>query len=267
MTWGVWRSASGFGPQIGGVVNVPADAAPSGGFADIFGANLVAWYDASDAASITHVGGAVSQWNDISGNGAHLTQATGANQPTYSATGLGGAQPAITFDGVDNWMETAATAVAPGAVSVFAAFFVGRWSDAGSDAYARLVTYRANGQANDYDNAASAVLITRDASSTQINSYRNEPLAAEVIPYDTTVRLAVVWSSGDVNKIYLDNVAAPLDNHLGGNLGATGALAVGGMFGTVFAEMVACEIAFVKIEPSGTQLSDVETMLAAKWTA
>jgi hypothetical protein len=26
MTWGVWRSASGFGPQIGGVVNVPADA-------------------------------------------------------------------------------------------------------------------------------------------------------------------------------------------------------------------------------------------------
>jgi hypothetical protein len=27
MTWGVWRSASGFGPQIGGVVDVPASAA------------------------------------------------------------------------------------------------------------------------------------------------------------------------------------------------------------------------------------------------
>jgi hypothetical protein len=27
MTWGVWRSASGFGPQIGGVVDVPASSA------------------------------------------------------------------------------------------------------------------------------------------------------------------------------------------------------------------------------------------------
>jgi hypothetical protein len=29
MTWGVWRSASGFGSQIGGVVNVPADVGSS----------------------------------------------------------------------------------------------------------------------------------------------------------------------------------------------------------------------------------------------
>jgi hypothetical protein len=46
MTWGVWRSASGFGPQIGGVVNVPADV---GGGPVVF-----------DAASSEIAGGATN---------------------------------------------------------------------------------------------------------------------------------------------------------------------------------------------------------------
>ena len=45
-------------------------------------AGLVAWYDASDAGSITESSGAVSQWDDLSGNGYHLTQSTGSLQPT-----------------------------------------------------------------------------------------------------------------------------------------------------------------------------------------
>ena len=41
-----------------------------------------AWYDAADAATITASGGRVSQWDDKSSNGYHMTQATEANQPT-----------------------------------------------------------------------------------------------------------------------------------------------------------------------------------------
>ena len=48
---------------------------------------LVAHYDARVASSITIVTG-VSQWNDLSGNGNHLKQATGAKQPTQSGGGL-----------------------------------------------------------------------------------------------------------------------------------------------------------------------------------
>lgn len=44
--------------------------------------DLGAWYDASDTASITESAGAVSQWNDKSGNGNHATQGTAANKPT-----------------------------------------------------------------------------------------------------------------------------------------------------------------------------------------
>lgn len=40
------------------------------------------WYDAYDAATITHSGGSVSQWDDKSGYGNHATQGTGSLQPT-----------------------------------------------------------------------------------------------------------------------------------------------------------------------------------------
>ena len=52
------------------------------------GANLSLWLDAEDSASITLNGSTVSQWNDKSGNGRHVSQAAAASQPTYRATGM-----------------------------------------------------------------------------------------------------------------------------------------------------------------------------------
>lgn len=54
------------------------------------GSALALWLDAEDAASITLNGATVSQWNDKSGNGRHVSQAAAANQPTYIASGLNG---------------------------------------------------------------------------------------------------------------------------------------------------------------------------------
>ena len=45
-----------------------------------------AWFDASDASTITSSGGAVSQWNDKSGNSYNLTQGTGAAQPVTGSS-------------------------------------------------------------------------------------------------------------------------------------------------------------------------------------
>jgi hypothetical protein len=51
---------------------------------DIPGA--IAWYDASDASSVTLAGSEVTAWNDKSGNGLHLTQSTSARRPTKTTT-------------------------------------------------------------------------------------------------------------------------------------------------------------------------------------
>lgn len=66
-----------------------------------FGSSLALWLDAEDAASITLNGSTVSQWDDKSGNGQHVSQATAAYQPTYSATGMLG-KPTLDWGTVSN---------------------------------------------------------------------------------------------------------------------------------------------------------------------
>lgn len=70
--------------------------------------NCALWLDASDASTITHSGGAVSQINDKSGNGRHFTQGTSANQPridTHTQNGLA----VLDFDGVNDRLERGAS--------------------------------------------------------------------------------------------------------------------------------------------------------------
>lgn len=52
------------------------------------GSALALWLDAADSSTITLNGSTVAQWQDKSGNGRHVSQATAANQPTYNLTGF-----------------------------------------------------------------------------------------------------------------------------------------------------------------------------------
>ena len=63
--------------------------------------DLIAWYDASDTASITASGGAVSQLNDKSGNGNHLTQSVAGSKPTTGTRTIAGLNT-LDFDGGDS---------------------------------------------------------------------------------------------------------------------------------------------------------------------
>lgn len=63
---------------------------------------LALWLDAADISTITHTGGAVSQWSDKSANHHHATQATGTNQPMMGikVNGLN----TLTADGGNDFM-------------------------------------------------------------------------------------------------------------------------------------------------------------------
>jgi hypothetical protein len=62
-----------------------------------------------DARSgVTRVAGAVSAWLDQSANAYSFAQAVEANKPIYSATGFNGTHPAITGDGVSDYLQSVA---------------------------------------------------------------------------------------------------------------------------------------------------------------
>lgn len=85
-------------------------------------AGLVAWYDPTDISSVTLVGNAVSQINDKSGNGYHLVQATGVNQPTYVQSFFNGMN--IINCGGTQFLGSSVISLTNGAYTVFLAFFM-----------------------------------------------------------------------------------------------------------------------------------------------
>jgi len=89
---------------------------------------LIVWYRADDVVIDS---GAVSQWNDLSGNDYHALQATAAYRPTQVMDALGG-EPVLRFDGTDDFLQTAAFGVAYSHPNTF--FVVYRIAGTGSTA-------------------------------------------------------------------------------------------------------------------------------------
>lgn len=77
------------------------------------------WLDAADASTVTTVSGAVSQWNDKSGNARHATQSTAGSRPTYTTAGQNGLN-VLTFDGSDDSLSLASDLSLGTAHTIFA---------------------------------------------------------------------------------------------------------------------------------------------------
>lgn len=82
------------------------------------------WFDAADSASVTLNGSTVSQWNDKSGNGYHLTQGTAGSQPTYTSAGQNG-RNIITFDGTSDTLSRSTT---PTVTQPFSVWIAMKWN-------------------------------------------------------------------------------------------------------------------------------------------
>ena len=82
------------------------------------------WLDAADSDTITRVSGAVSQWDDKSGNGNHFGQSTPGSRPGIGS--LGG-KDVLTFDGADDRLTLANTDIAKNAPAL-TAFIVQKYN-------------------------------------------------------------------------------------------------------------------------------------------
>jgi len=72
--------------------------------------STVFWLDAATSSTLT-ISTGVSTWADRKGGGVNATQATSANQPSYSATAFPGSLPGVLFDGFDDVMDIFTTAM------------------------------------------------------------------------------------------------------------------------------------------------------------
>ena len=61
------------------------------------------WLDADDASTVTTVSGAVSQWNDKSGNGRNASQSVHSSRPLFTTNSQNG-KNGITFDGLNDYL-------------------------------------------------------------------------------------------------------------------------------------------------------------------
>lgn len=147
----------------------------SSGFvpSDVSGLRL--WLDASDASTITQSGGAVSQWNDKSGNGFNAAMSVPSIRPLYNATGFNG-YPAIT------WNNTSTCAMDVGITinteySIFAAF---RQNTGAS--YQRVI----NGVSS-FGDDQNLLLGTFEQKTLTVANWTTNPLANNPHYYNTTV--------------------------------------------------------------------------------
>lgn len=92
-------------------------------FPESFFDNQALWLDASDLSSVTTVGGNVSQWNDKSGNGNHVSQGTAGNRPAYQTSVVNG-RNAIQFGGASTTHRLFRSSFSVSQPSVFTVFTV-----------------------------------------------------------------------------------------------------------------------------------------------
>lgn len=86
------------------------------------------WLDASDTATITESSGSVSQWNDKSGNGYHVTQSSGTAQPKTGTATINN-RNVLAFNG-SNQMERASTPALSSPYTTFAVFSLANTTNA-----------------------------------------------------------------------------------------------------------------------------------------
>nr|BDD44692.1 hypothetical protein 22 [Legionellales bacterium] len=157
------------------------------------------WLDAYDEDTITDSGGAVSQWDDKSGNANHATQGAGAAQPLTNNATIGGYN-ALDFDGSDDRLVLTSNDAFDEPFTIYVVFNY----NSGGRAYSRILGRR-NG-ANDGCVAISTTDSTPSITpiiTTSATSYSITP----TITQDADHMVGMTYEAGGNLEVKYDGTA------------------------------------------------------------
>jgi hypothetical protein len=267
MTWGVWRSASGFGAQIGGVINVPADVGGAWTPLDL-GAKLLAFYDPADQTSVFSDNGTtqvvdedpIYRINDLSGNGYHLVQTTLGLRPGWDSDAFGSGKPGMVApEGCvlpcSDIAHGGGNELVIGTVAIVTTLNDGR-----------LVTWMDPGATNDFDNTPSAIALIARTSGSVAAAYRSPGYLSTagislstrfraISTFDGTNHTMTVDGSDGTPVANNNNFASPGTLYYGS--GFVAGVADSAFFGT-YGPLVVCNDTL-----TGGEKSDLDAWLAA----
>lgn len=221
------------------------------------------WLDAADSSTITIATG-VSQWNDKSGNGRNVSQATPAAQPALNANALNGL-PVVAFDAVNDTLFNTSAALLRN-LSGATVFMVGRKATSPTSGFQLYITVSTGGARTSflYNSGGSTGLIigarrtsTDTTQTAGITTYTSD-FQIQVGRYDYIGANLQLWLNGTLNDQRVFQTSGVTDNDAGAlYLGSTGS----GSF-------VNAQIGEVLIYYSALSTNDrqiVEGYLAWKW--
>lgn len=164
--------------------------------------NLVAWYSADQGAyadagvTLATNGQEVQQWNDLSGNGYHLSRdGTG---PNLNTTGLNG-RPALMWTSTQQLKRLAVATGGSNKVSMYAVAALA----SGGDAYSRIFSFTATESTLDYNDNYS-ILLCKDSGNQALLLHKTSAVCTASLTYGVNYRMGAVVD-GTNGTIYLNN--------------------------------------------------------------
>jgi hypothetical protein len=241
----IWIDSGRFGPPLWTPANIATTL----------------WLDAADASTVTTVNGAVSQWNDKSGNNRNVSQGIAASRPVYNSAGFNG-KGALSFDGSNDLLQSNASITTGTYTGEFNVFWVATRSGNGGTILAERAGIRAAssmwlGQpriisSNGTDSSSNHSIGVADFDSLQSSGglvfHRHLALQRDILFLNGTQRAVLSGTS--------TNITGGTQNfRIGAREGGVGENWNGQI----------CEIIVILFNPSTSDRQQVEGYLAHKW--
>lgn len=211
------------------------------------------WLDAMDAATITSSDGKVSQWNDKSGNGRHVTQATDNLRPTFNVN-------KVVFNNAHYLIGTTATVYGFNSINSGRSFYIVFDSTVNC---AILNNYNINLTTKNVGIATTAMVNCRAGSTTTAQAIFNNPTGNHigVHLYDGSAKKIYGWRNGNESTNYQNQTITDtggFESEENYNFGRWGNL-------SSYYTGAIKELLFVSVAHNTATRQKIEGYLAHKW--